>query len=396
MGWIDVSAFKQNRALLYLLIGRCLEAFGFGIALFLIVVLAYEQTGSVTYAGLAVSVYQVVMVVLQPPMGRVADRYGRKRLILLGTAIHAVATFLLGASTSIFILLALRALQGLGASLEGPASQALVADLVPYERRGSLMGQYSTMINLGWFVGPVVGGLIADAFGTRAPFFICSVLVALSFFPIALYVKEPPRAATGRSNVSGPLTAKVRNVLLYLCLAYFLIQFSGSVMFPLIRVYMVKIEASDTEIGLVVAAFGLISAPLQAPFGRLSDRRGRKPLITLGVFSTSLVAPWYGFATSFPQLLLIRSAHGVASAMSGPVVGALVADVTPRWQRARALGMLSTAQSLGMVVGPLVGGALADLYGYQFPFLLCSGIMAVSALIIHKGVREPSKEEREL
>jgi len=395
MNWIDLSAFRENRALLYLLVGRCLEAFGFGIALFLIVILAYEQTNSVTFAGLAVSIYQIVMVVFQAPIGRIADKYGRKRLILLGIAIHALATFLIGVSNSILMLLALRALQGLGASLEGPASQALVADLVPHEKRGSVMGQYSTMINLGWFVGPVVGGVIADAFDVRAPFLICSGLVALSFFPIAFYVKEPARTARRPTHASEPLPSKTRNVLLYLCLAYFLIQFSGSAMFPLVRVYMLKIGASDTEIGLVVAAFGLISAPLQTPFGRLSDRWGRKPLITLGIFSMAFVAPWYGFAATFPQLLLIRSAHGIASALSGPVVGALVADVAPRSQRGRALGILSTAQSLGMVVGPLTGGVLADLYGYQFPFLLCGGVMAASALIIHRRIKEPSREERE-
>jgi len=169
MDWIDISAFKENKALLYLLVGRLLVAFGFGIALFLIVILAYEQTDSVTYEGLAVSIYQIVMVVSQTSLGRLADKYGRKLFILIGIVVHAVATFLIGVSGSIFMLLALRAVQGFGASLEGPAPQALLADLVPHEKRGSVMGQYSTMTNLGWFVGPIVGGIIADALISGLP-----------------------------------------------------------------------------------------------------------------------------------------------------------------------------------------------------------------------------------
>lgn len=396
MEWLDLSTFTENKALLFLLLGRCLEAFGFGIALFLIVVIAFEQTNSVAYAGLAVSVYQVVMVALQTPFGRLADKYGRKPFILAGIAIHALATLLIGASSSIAMLLALRALQGLGASLEGPASQALVADLVPHAKRGAVMGQYSMMINLGWFVGPVVGGIIADATDVRTPFYICSLLVTLSFFPIAFYVKDPRGTGTDLTRISEPLPARARSLLAFLCLAYFLVQFSGSVMFPLVRVYMVNIGASDTEIGLVVAVFGLISAPLQTPFGRLSDRLGRKPLITLGILSMALVAPWYGFAATFLQLLLIRAVHGIASAMSGPIVSALVADLVPRRQRGKALGVLNTALSLGMVVGPLAGGVLADLYGYQFPFFVCSASMAAGAFVIHRRVKEPRPEEREL
>jgi len=133
------------------------------------------------------------MVVSQTSLGRLADKYGRKLFILIGIVVHAVATFLIGVSGSSFMLLALRAVQGFGASLEGPAPQALLADLVPHEKRGSVMGQYSTMTNLGWFVGPILGGIIADATDLRTPFYICPVLVALSFFPIAFSMKEPAR-----------------------------------------------------------------------------------------------------------------------------------------------------------------------------------------------------------
>lgn len=148
---------------------------------------------------------------------------------------------------------------------------------------------------------------------------------------------------------------------------------------PILPLYMRTFGASGLEVGLVFAAFAVarfLGGPL---FGRLSDRLARKPLILTGLGLYALVSLAYTLAQSLWQLGLLRLVQGLASTLVTPQAQAYVAERTPPGREGRTLNLFYTAQFLGMGLGPLLGGSLAEHFGLTAPFY-AMGLLTTVAL----------------
>ncbi len=149
---------------------------------------------------------------------------------------------------------------------------------------------------------------------------------------------------------------------------------------PILPLYMRTFGASGVELGLVFAAFAVarfLGAPL---FGRLSDRLNRKPLILIGLGLYALVSVAYALAQSLWQLGLLRLVQGLASTLVTPQAQAYVAERTPPGREGRTLNLFYTAQFVGLGLGPLLGGSLAEHFGLTAPFY-AMGLLTGAALV---------------
>ncbi|MHC1605751.1 MAG: MFS transporter [Candidatus Methanofastidiosia archaeon] len=180
---------------------------------------------------------------------------------------------------------------------------------------------------------------------------------------------------------------KYRNVLL-ICLAIFMSMVGFGMIFPLFPTLAATFETSKTEIGLVASMFALTRTMLVRPFGALSDKIGRKPMLVSGFIGYGIFMSSFAFATNIYWLYVLRAAQGVASAAVWPAASALIADSVEAEDRGKAMGYLGMSTSVGMIFGPAFGGFLKDIYGIQIPFLLCGIITGAMAPLIKFSIKE--------
>ncbi|TES93840.1 MAG: MFS transporter [Desulfobacteraceae bacterium] len=150
---------------------------------------------------------------------------------------------------------------------------------------------------------------------------------------------------------------------------------------PLLPVYARDLGASGLYIGMIFGAFSLSKIIFIPVFGRLSDRKGRKPFIVTGLFAYSLISLAFILSKDVKTLILIRFFHGFASAMMLPVIQAYVGDITPKGREGLVMGLFNMSMFLGMSVGPLLGGVINDRFSFNTAFLCMSGLTMIGFLL---------------
>jgi DHA1 family multidrug resistance protein-like MFS transporter len=162
---------------------------------------------------------------------------------------------------------------------------------------------------------------------------------------------------------------------------------------PLLPVYAHDLGASGVYIGLIFGAFSLSRTFLLPYFGRLSDQKGRKPLIVTGLFAYALVSISFILSETVETLILLRFLQGIASAMIMPVSLAYVADITPIGREGFSMGLFNMSVFIGLSIGPLMGGVIKDRFSLQGAFA-CMGGLAFLGFLLSLFFLPATKSER--
>lgn len=339
--------------------------------------------------GILLSLFGLVSAILQPVMGAVSDRLGRRKpLILLGLLVMGAGTFGFMAAVRFTDLLLLRALQGVGVALTIPASMALMAAGSTRETRGGSMGIYTTMRMTGFAVGPLIGGFLQTRYGFNAAFLAGGACILAGFLLVQLWVHELPAPAPAlprsfrlfdRSLLSPGIAAAA--------LATLLMAGSFSMMTTLEKQFNDRLH--ETAFGFSVAFSALMVSRLifQIPLGRLSDRIGRKPLIVVGLLLMAPATALLGVVTSTAQLTGARFLQGLAAAAVAAPAFALAGDLAVGGGEGRQMSLLTTGFGLGIAIGPLVAGLLA-VVSFELPFFVAGAALVVGAWVVQRFVTE--------
>lgn len=359
---------------------------GFQLLLPVVPLYAAELGAGEAHVGFIVGAFALAAMVPRPLAGDLADRIGRRPLVLLGTAIFALAPLGYVVVATIPGLFLLRLFHGTGMGFGPTAATVIATDLTPPARRGEAMGVYGLASAAALAVGPFLGGELAHRWGFRSTFLIATAIEAAALalawtLPETRPAREPslapaPPAAAGalaRFWRRWFSTAAVRPSALVLTLY---VSYGG--LTALLPLFAERRQLGNP--GLFFTVFALVSFAARPAAGRLSDRHGRRAVIAPALAVTGLSMVLLGLATS-PRLFLAAAVlYGVGFGAGQPALLAMTADRVPAGERGRAMGTLYTAWELGIAGGAVALGFCAARLGYSAAWWTAAAIAGLGAL----------------
>ena len=355
-----------------------------------------SEAGINLWAGILTGSTSFVAAFASPLWGSVADRHGRKLMLLRSSLAIAVFTMLMGIAANVWQFFACRALMGVFAGFSS-AAIALVASQVPEERLGYSLGWLSTGQLVGSLIGPLFGGILADLTGSyRIPFYCTSATIFLALGLVWFIVHEeftrPRKGDRGRSTMSGLIALATTPALLALFFVLLMAQFGVRTVQPIVTLYVQEMVGAvpnlATLAGIAFSITGLANVVSAPVLGNRSDRIGYRRVLLICLAGGTLMTLPQAFTDNY--WLFTAERFGVGLFIGGllPTANALVGRLVSREERGAVYGMTSSAMFLGNSLGPLIGGAIAAGLGLRWVFLLTAAVMAVNLVWVYYRVPE--------
>ena len=335
---------------------------------------------SLTLVGLALGIYGLTQAFLHIPFGMASDRYGRKRVIVLGLLLFAAGSFLAALATDIYVVILGRALQGSGAI--SAAVTALAADLTREQHRTKVMALIGSSIGLMFTVSLAAAPALDAVIGLAGIFALTGLLSLAGIVVVTRAVPNPPPPAE-----HAPV--RFREVLLqpellrlnFGILALHLVQMAMFVVVPAAIVSAGGLPVSGhwkVYLPVVVASFFLMLPPIF-----YAERHGRiKPIFVGSVFVLVLTQVGFFFGLGhFPMLVATLLAFFVAFNILEASLPSMISRIAPAQAKGAALGVYNTTQSLGLSIGGVMGGVLAQHFGASAVFALGIGLTLIWLVI---------------
>jgi MFS transporter, DHA1 family, solute carrier family 18 (vesicular amine transporter), member 1/2 len=358
-----------------------------------------QRTGAGDAAlGLALAAYAIPIVLFSLPLGRAADSFGRRTLLVAGLLFVVAGSVLIAVSHSIALLVIARAVQGVGSAASWISALALVSDMAPPAERGQALGVALGATSAGSIAGPALGGLGADVLSFEAPFLISGAL-AIALMVAALAVLPRRVVRTRPPLLDLPAVAQAVRSGTGAWGAAILFATAGSL--GLVEVVApldleARLALSSAAIGILFAGSIAVDAVLSPFGGRWGDKRGRRGPAVIGLglsaLSVALLAVLPGIAGAAVALAVYGAGFSLAVAASVPWLDEAMGEES----RGLGYGVQNLLYAGGYTVGPILGGILLESAGAGLSYGLTATALAIGAVALFAAsapARQPSEPE---
>lgn len=365
---------------------------GFGIIIPVLPFYAEDIGASPTELGLLMAVYSLMQLLFAPMWGRISDRIGRKPVMLIGIAGLALSFFLMAISTNLWMLFFARIVGGILSSANMPTTMAYAADITTPEDRGKGMGMIGAGIGLGFVFGPAIGGIFSKS-SLSLPFYIAGISTIITMVIVILFLKESSSKESRLQNASKETSmwnAFSGNMSILFILQLF-ISLSLSGLETTFAYFAAKKAGMDsTEMGYVFMIMGLAGAIVQGGLmGKLTKKYGDGPVIQGGIIISAIGFALILFTNSFATAAIFLTIFGIGNGVIRPSVSSLLTK-TSTVGHGSATGLLSSFDSFGRIVGPVLGGWMYTL-AIGLPYI--SGvILSIFALALYQVYRAKERQ----
>ncbi|ANS42864.1 multidrug efflux MFS transporter [Serratia inhibens] len=346
------------------------------------------------WSGLVFSATFLVSALVSPLWGSLADRKGRKLMLLRASLGMAIVIVLQGMVTHVYQLFALRALMGLTSGYI-PNAMALVASQVPRDKSGWALGTLSTGPISGVIVGPLLGGLMADHLGLRVVFFVTAGLMFVSFLITLFLIKERHIEVKKADRLSGKAVFQslpYPALIVTLFISTLMIQLANSSISPILTLFIKDLSGDSGNIAFIsgmIAAVPGIAALVSAPrLGRLGDRIGTARILMAALGLTTLLFAIMVWVQTPLQLGILRFLLGFADGALMPAVQTLLLKYSSDQVTGRIFGYNQSFMYLGNVVGPLIGSSVSALMGFRWVFAVTAVLVLINCLLLRSQFRK--------
>ncbi len=347
------------------------------------------------WAGVLASVTSFVAIFTAPVWGSLADRYGRKLMVLRSTLGISIFTLLMGVAGNPWHMLAFRAGMGALAGFNSAAT-VLVSTQVPEHRLGYSLGWLGTGQLVGSLIGPIIGGAVADITGSyRVPFFFAGAISLVAFWGTWQFVPEKFTPAEGRqrhSLLSGLSLLTRAAGLIPLIVVMLMAQFATQAVQPVVTLFVQEMLGQRPDLatlgGFAFSVTG-IAGVLAVPFlSRKSDVIGYRTVLLISLAGAALFTAPQALSLGYWAFVVERFGLGLFVGGILPAANALIGRLTVGSSRGFVYGMVSSAYFVGNALGPLTGGVVAATIGIRFVFAVTAALLLINLIWVWFTVPE--------
>ena len=373
----------NRHILITLLLSIFIALLGIGIIIPVMPVFASELGAGGFSLGMIIAAFSISRGILQPVVGSLSDRLGRKRFLVAGLFIYGLVGLLIPQAGSVFNLIAIRGFHGVGSAMIVPIAMAYMSSLAPAGQEGRYMSYLNIAMFCGIGCGPIIGGLFADLFGLASVFYVMAVLSFMAF--ILVVMTMPSQVPTGSSNGF----SLFRNVSLMLqnrrTLGILIARFSTMiVMVPsmafLPLLMSERMSASALQIGFVIACRTLVNAVLQVPAGKAVDAHNKLLLLAGGCVCLSGSILFIPFVQRFTVMLILYIMIGLGESIIWPVLGAYASLEGKQYGHGTMMGVFSLAMSAGVFTGATLAGFSMDGWGIDWAYFTTAAAVFIFSM----------------
>ncbi|MDT9726776.1 MFS transporter [Xylanibacillus composti] len=352
------------------------------------------------WAGIVHASAFMVGAFMAPLWGAVADKYGRKKMVIRAGLSLAIIYALIAFVRNPWELIVVRMLHGLVGGFV-PASMAIVASVAPENKMGASLGIMQAGTMTGGILGPLFGSLLATWFGQRMSFLVAGGVIFVASLAVIFWVKEgKPAAARSKMKMREQFrTALHHRPLLSMLLLLLTFQLAFNMIQPLLTLHIANMKGNVQDAvlssGLVFAligAAGIIASPL---WGRTGERRGYRPTLVICLVCAGIMLGIQFFIDQLWLFVAVQFVFGLFMAGVVPIVNTLVLRSMGKDFQGRSLGLTASANQLGGLVGPLAGGLLGYFMDIHWIFLTAGLILIVQGYAVYSSWKKRAADEDE-
>jgi MFS transporter, DHA1 family, multidrug resistance protein len=397
--------YRENPVLLALSTIMFTNMLGFGMIVPVIPLYGRTFDVSSTMIGLLVTSFGVARLIFNLPAGRLADRIGRRKLLIAGPLISALGALLAFLAPDYWLLVGALSIQGIGSAIYATAAMTTLADISTDANRGRMMSLHQGSLLLGSAFGPTIGGVIGGFFGLQSVFLAAIVMyiavAILAYNRIEETLKRDSSEGTSRGRTTGGagalgllLNFSFMAVAMVSLMVFFTRTGSRATIVPLRSAE--DLLMSPTMIGAlltVAAILNVIALPL-AGWG--IDTFGRKNMIVPSTIISGAGVFIMATAPNVPLMFLGIAIYGAGTGVAGPAPAAYAADLARGRNYGATLGLFRSMSDAGFVLGPILLGWFADLRSFSFALYVNATLLVIVGIlfgIFAKEVRSDDEED---
>ena len=362
---------------------------GLGIVWPLVPVYAIELGAGGLQIGLIIASFNLARTFFNPVAGRLSDRWGRKPFIALGMLLYAVVSVCYVLAARVDTLILVRLLHGLTSVLVAPIAMALVADIAPKDRMGLYLGTQNMAVMIGLGVGPVAGGIIRDQFGMSMAFYVMGGLALMTFAGVALFLPgDRDREKHREKRAVPPFKTLVKNrIILGLFLLRFFLAAGQGTVYAFLPLFAVQINLTSSQVGFILGVNIFLIAFLQRLCGRLADRINPMILIISGSLISGLAVWGIPLGKGFVMVLSCNILMGIGNGISMPGGLVLTGRAGKELGMGATMGLTDAGWSLGMIVSPILSGAIMDRFGMTSLFVVGGMLVIIGTGVVARVLK---------
>jgi MFS family permease len=341
--------------------------------------------------GATATTFLAFETVFKFPMGRLSDHYGRKPFVVLGPLLICLnPALVVNLPARLWLLVfPLRAADGAGGGALWPPLFAMIGDLVRSRSRAAAMAVASVVYGSGSALGVLVGAVVTHLTGSnRAPFYVATCLFAFAaatgYFGLPRLAHSPeeppdPAASSPPTCAAEPSTRTAYPLILALLISGFMVM-AGMTLASFIILYLRELGLSRLDLIVLVIVLGGPAALLALPLGHAADRQGKPLAVRIFLIVSALMMWLMPLCRTVVPLALVGGVLVVSIILGIPAWLALVSDLAPTSRRGGLMGIVTTAEGIGAVLGPLLGGWLWDIR-HHYIFYGAAALLTLAALV---------------